>query len=167
MKAKQKLGLEFGINILFISIVLMMVIVSKEYDFVQGTILGARTFPILVGSILSLFGIANMIVAVSSYNHKIIIDDENEEIDDDSTPFVRSVQKYRVQYAIGLLVCYYLLLVYFGFVIATVLFLPSILFILEYRKPLHVGLVTIIGVAMLYIAFKTLLGVPLPQGVLF
>ncbi|MDC7245299.1 MAG: tripartite tricarboxylate transporter TctB family protein [Sphaerochaetaceae bacterium] len=167
MKAKQKFGLEIGINTFFIMVVLMMSVVSKNYDFVQGTILGARTFPILVGIFLSLFALVNIAASVVRYRKNEIVSDEKEQLDSDSSPFVRSVQKYRVQYALGLLVCYYLLLLTFGFIISTLIFIPSILFILEYRKPVAVSLVTVIGVALLYIAFKVLLGVPLPQGFLF
>jgi len=47
MKAKSKAFLEVGINSLFFIIVLGMFFVSKKYDFVEGTILGARTFPMM------------------------------------------------------------------------------------------------------------------------
>ena len=41
------------------------------------------------------------------------------------------------------------------------------LYLLEYRKPVKVTIITILGVTFLYIAFKVLLGVPLPIAKLF
>ncbi len=77
------------------------------------------------------------------------------------------MRKYRVAIAVGLMIVYYLLLWLFGFIIATALFLPTMLYLLEYRKPVKVTIITILGVTFLYIAFKVLLGVPLPIAKLF
>jgi hypothetical protein len=64
-------------------------------------------------------------------------------------------------------VLYFLLLSFVGFLIATVLMIPAMLYLLEYRKPLMVAVITVLGTAFLFTAFQVLLGVPLPDGSFF
>jgi hypothetical protein len=159
--------LEVGLNVLFIVIVIGMFIVSREYKFVRGTLLGSRTFPILIGSIMTIFGMVNIVKAL-----RLLKTPENhvqEQVEEESSGngFFDFIRKYRVSIAVGLMVVYYLLLWSLGFIVATVIFLPTMLYLLEYRKPVKVAIITILGVAFLYVAFKVLLGVPLPGAKLF
>ncbi len=168
MKYTRKVALEIGINILFIMIAVGMFAVSGNYKFVRGTLIGARTFPILIGGIMSVFALVNITVALRREAPQDEELDVEEDIDESSTGrFNEWLRKYRVGAAIGLMVIYYLLLLSVGFIVATLIFLPAMLYIVEYRKWTHVALVTVIGVAFLYVAFKILLGVPLPQSPLF
>jgi len=159
--------MEVVLNTLFISIAIGMFIISKDYRFVRGTLLGSRTFPILIGSIMSIFGIVNISVALKRF----LSESEPEVIQDSEAKSGNRlhdcIRMYRVQIAVGLMVIYYLLLTLIGFIFATVIFLPLILYVLEYRRLFQVILVTVIGVAFLYISFKVLLGVPLPEAILF
>lgn len=168
MREKRKIILEIGINAVFITIAIGMFIVSRKYKLVRGNLLGARTFPMLIGSLLSIFAIVNITGAIRSLQATRENVDENtlEEVEI-VTDFKSYIRKNRVGVAFGMMVIYYLLLLYFGFIISTVLFLPAMLYLLEYRKPIRMLLVTVFGIAFLYIAFKVLLGVPLPQGIIF
>jgi hypothetical protein len=167
MDTKRKVALEVGLNVLFIAIAIGMFIVSKEYKFVRGTLLGSRTFPILIGSIMSIFGIVNIIKALSVSKSPETTTQERVEEESSGNGFFDFIRKYRVAIAVGLMVVYYLMLWLLGFIIATALFLPAMLYLLEYRKPVKVAIITVLGVAFLYIAFKVLLGVPLPGAKLF
>lgn len=167
MNTKRKTALEIGINVLFITIAIGMFIVSADYEFVQGTLLGARTFPLLIGSIMSVFAVVNIANAIRKPATDAMESSEEESDALSTGRFNIWLRTYRVAAAIGLMVIYYLLLVLVGFIIATLLFLPAMLYILEYRKPVKVALVSVIGVAFLYVAFKVLLGVPLPASILF
>jgi len=167
MDIKHKRALQIGINIFFICIVICMFFISSKYAFVKGIHLGARTFPVIVGVLILLFGTVNIIVTIYKIkNENESITKEEPELEP-SNSFNKYVRKYRVGISIGLMALYYIFLSLFGFVIATALFLVSILYVMEYRKPVPVTLVTILGVGLIYISFKVLLGVPLPTGLLF
>ncbi len=116
---------------------------------------------------MSIFGIVNISVALKRF----LSESEPEVIQDSEAKSGNRlhdcIRMYRVQIAVGLMVIYYLLLTLIGFIFATVIFLPLILYVLEYRRLFQVILVTVIGVAFLYISFKVLLGVPLPEAILF
>jgi putative tricarboxylic transport membrane protein len=172
MRNKGKAKLEIGINLLFSGIVVGMFIFSKDYDFLEGTILGARTFPILIGGILVIFASVNITGAVKrlvNMNSMDFISDEEPEITEDykGSPFNQFIRKYRVGCGFLLVTLYYLLLMVVGFIIATVMMIPSMLYLLEYRKVFKVIIITVLGTTFLYTAFHILLGVPLPEGLLF
>ncbi len=167
MNHQRKVALEIGINMLFIIMIIGMVVVSSDYDFVKGKLIGARTFPLLVGGIMSVFALVNILNALrkkAEMEESQVQEEVEEQI---SGRFNGWLRTYRVGAAIGLMVIYYFLLLFVGFIAATLLFLPAMLYIVEYRKVTHVALVTVIGVAFLYIAFKILLGVPLPKSIIF
>lgn len=167
MKNTHKTAIEVCINVLFILIAVGMFAVSGSYKFVQGTHIGARTFPILIGGLMTAFALVNITKALTVRQ----VSEETDTALESEEPVVGRfnilIRKYRVGAALLLMVIYYLLLAVFGFIIATLIFLPAMLYILEYRKMTHVALVTIIGVLFLYIAFKVLLGVPLPEAQIF
>lgn len=167
MTTKQKTIMEVILNTMFISIAIGMFIISKDYRFVRGTLLGSRTFPILIGSIMSVFGIVNISIALKNFLSETEPENIQEVEVKSGNKLHDCIRLYRVQIAIGLMVIYYILLTLIGFILATFIFLPLILYVLEYRKPIHVILVTVLGVAFLYISFKVLLGVPLPEAILF
>ena len=182
MQEKNKAMAEIRINILFCCIVVGMFIVSRDYDFVKGTILGARTFPLLVGSLLIVFACANIIGAMGRLKAMHVptpaAKDPQESLSgseilqdkDDATQcnrFNAFIRDNRVVCAILLMVIYYLLLVFLGFIIGTVILIPLMLYLLEYRRPINVLLITVVGTMLLFVAFKVLLGVPLPTGLLF
>ena len=182
MQEKNKAMTEIRINILFCCIVVGMFIVSRDYDFVKGTILGARTFPLLVGSLLIVFACANIIGAMGRLKAMHVptpaAKDPQESLSgseilqdkDDATQcnrFNAFIRDNRVVCAILLMMIYYLLLVFLGFIIGTVILIPLMLYLLEYRRPINVLLITVVGTMLLFVAFKVLLGVPLPTGLLF
>jgi hypothetical protein len=116
---------------------------------------------------MSIFGIVNIIKALSVSKSPETTTQERVEEESSGNGFFDFIRKYRVAIAVGLMVVYYLMLWLLGFIIATALFLPAMLYLLEYRKPVKVAIITVLGVAFLYIAFKVLLGVPLPGAKLF
>ena len=109
MDTKRKVALEVGLNALFIAIAIGMFIVSKEYEFVHGTLLGSRTFPVFIGSIMLIFGIVNIIKAfrVSKSSESAVQEQVEEESSGDG--FFDFMRKYRVAIAVGLMIVYYLL----------------------------------------------------------
>ena len=182
MQEKNKAMAEIRVNILFCCIVVGMFIVSRDYDFVEGTILGARTFPLLVGSLLIVFACVNIIGAMGRLKavHAPVpaAKDPQESLSGsemlqekaDATQcnrFNAFIRDNRVVCAILLMGVYYLLLVFLGFIIGTVILIPLMLYLLEYRKPISVLLITVVGTMLLFVTFKVLLGVPLPTGWLF
>ncbi len=170
MREKNKAMLEIGMNLLFCSVAFGMYMVSHNYDFLEGTILGARTFPLLIGGILVVFAIVNITCAVKRLKlAKSLGKVEAKDIHEERVGSVFNIliREYRVLSAVILLVLYFLLLSFVGFLIATVLLIPAMLYLLEYRKPLPVVVITVLGTAFLFTAFQVLLGVPLPDGLLF
>ncbi|PKL26904.1 MAG: hypothetical protein CVV46_14375 [Spirochaetae bacterium HGW-Spirochaetae-2] len=167
MITNRKTALEIGVNVLFITIAIGMFIVSADYKFVRGTLLGARTFPLLVGSIMMVFALINIFktLGIQSSEENVEVEQALKELT--KGKFNNWLRTYRVAAAIGLMVLYYLMMLAVGFIFATVIFLPAMLYLNEYRKPMKVIVVTIVGVAFLYISFKVLLGVPLPTAQLF
>lgn len=170
MREKNKAGLEIGMNIIFGCIVLGMYLVSHDYDFIEGTILGARTFPLLVGGILAMFAFLNILSVIRRLRFTQITTvaepPEESEIEVGNN-FNILLRKNRVLAAVFLLVIYYLMLVFAGFLIATILLIPAMLYLLEYRKFKSVMVITVLGTTLLFTAFQVLLGVPLPDGLLF
>jgi putative tricarboxylic transport membrane protein len=172
MREKNKAMLEIGMNLLFCGVAFGMFVVSHDYDFLEGTILGARTFPLLIGGILVVFAMVNITKSIKFLRSAQAgaVDTSMEEVteeDGKDSPFNRFLRTYRVACSFGIMVVYFLMLSFLGFLIATVVMIPAMLYLLEYRKPLLVAIITILGMTLLYIAFKLLLGVPLPNGMLF
>jgi len=170
MREKNKAMLEIGMNLLFCGVAFGMYMVSHNYDFLEGTILGARTFPLLIGGILVVFASVNITGAIKQLKlSKSLGSVEVEEMQEERVGSVFNIliREYRVVSAVILLVLYFLLLSFVGFLIATVLLIPAMLYLLEYRKPLPVVVITVLGTAFLFTAFQVLLGVPLPDGSLF
>jgi len=170
MRDKNKAMLEIGMNLLFCGVAFGMYVASHDYDFLEGTILGARTFPLLIGGILVVFAVVNVFGAVKRLQlSKSTEHVEPEGIQEERVGSVFNIliREYRVLSAVILLVLYFLLLSFVGFLIATVLLIPAMLYLLEYRKPLPVVVITVLGTAFLFTAFQVLLGVPLPDGSLF
>ena len=182
MQGKNKAMAEIWVNILFCCIVVGMFIVSRDYDFVEGTILGARTFPLLVGSLLIMFACVNIIGAMGRLKAMHVpvpaVKDLQESLSSSEMlqgktdaiqckGFNVFIRDNRVICAILLMVVYYLLLVFLGFIIGTLILIPLMLYLLEYRKPINLLLISVVGTMLLFVTFKILLGVPLPTGWLF
>lgn len=173
MVKKGKEITEIVVNLLFSVVVISLLLYSfKRYAMVEGTILGAGTFPVLIGILVLIFSILNLIRAFKKYftdsGHEEQIEIEEKTLPDSRFPrFDLLIRKYRVIISIIIIIIYTLLMSVLGFIIATLLFIPAMLYLLEYRTFWKVVLISILGTAFLYLSFGIFLGVSLPVGLIF
>lgn len=173
MVKKGKEITEIVVNLLFSVVVISLLLYSfKRYAMVKGTILGAGTFPVLIGILVLIFSILNLIRAFKKYftvsDHEEQIEIEEETLPDSRfSRFDLIIRKYRVIISIIITIIYTLLMSVLGFIIATLLFIPAMLYLLEYRAFWKVVLISILGTAFLYLSFGIFLGVSLPVGLIF
>ena len=80
---------------------------------------------------------------------------------------VKSPEMKGVYWMLLIFAVYCVVLRFGGFILASVIFIPSVMCVLGERKCLHAILVGIIATAAIYALFKFGLRVRLPQGVLF
>lgn len=67
----------------------------------------------------------------------------------------------------GIMIGYAILLYFFGFIIATLAFIPAVMLAMGERRPLWLGLTTVGITGFIYILFAVVMGVVLPKGVIF
>lgn len=53
-----------------------------------------------------------------------------------------------------------------GFLLSTPIYLVSLMLLLGVENKKHIAIATIVSVALIYIGFKVLLNVPVPQGII-
>lgn len=88
---------------------------------------------------------------------------EAEEVEDeDSYDFTKRIGLFMVAVIIYLVALYYV-----GFIISTVLFLPSLMWILGTESKVKPLIIAVVATALMFMLFDLLLGVPLPMGLLF
>jgi len=89
---------------------------------------------------------------------------ETHEVDEDDETSV-TLSKKVFLFMISTLL-YLILINYVGFIISTILFMPSLMLILGTKSKKIVIILPIITTVVLYFLFNNLLGIPLPEGVL-
>ncbi len=73
---------------------------------------------------------------------------------------------YRPAFALAILVAYALTMSPLGYLLSTLLFMLAWQFLVEREKWLKATIVSVLGTAGIYLLFVTLLGVPVPPGIL-
>lgn len=173
--SKRKAG-EIALNLFFAGIALMAIIIALDYSSFTPTRLGARTFPSIISFFLIIFAISNVVKVILRKEEPVavaaVIEEKEEEKEEKKvlrheTALEAFVYRYRIFVVILFSIVYYFLLYTIGFIISTLIFIPVMLLILECRKPLMIGIVTIASTAFMVISFQILLRVPLPGGIFF
>jgi hypothetical protein len=159
---------EIILNLFFSVIAIAALIIASKYTDYTATRLGAKTFPFIVSILLIIFASLNILRALIVKTEKSNSSAGGEE----DTPFSdtapdKFILRHRVIIAILLSFIYYFLNYIIGFIISTLIFIPLMLYILEYRRPVFMVIITVSATAFLVISFKVLLGVPLPLGMVF
>jgi len=168
---KRKVA-EIALNLFFSSIALFAIIIASGYSSFTSTRLGAKTFPTMISVLLIIFAVSNIIKAIlkkevcvnTSINRDV--EEKKNELPHE-TALGAFVYRYRIFIVILVSFVYYFLLYSVGFIISTLIFIPVMLLVLEYRKPLMIGIVTIASTAFMILSFQILLRVPLPVGIIF
>lgn len=141
---------------LIFAFVLFMFLVSQGYHPM------AKQFPQLVAGLILILLVWELVVMIFRRG--------GEKAPKKSQLFQRLPRKILIKrwLAIGLsLVVYVLLLPKLGFVVMTSLFMLSLLWFLDIKRPLLLVLYTGLTVGLLYVIFVKILLVPLPSGTLW
>jgi hypothetical protein len=67
---------------------------------------------------------------------------------------------------LGFLTSYVLLIPILGYMLASLIYMPGVLWLLKYRRPVAVGVLTLSWLAFSYVVFQRTLYVDLPAGML-
>lgn len=112
--------------------------------------LGAAVFPRITSALLAVFGVY---IAIAALRKR-------------SDASLRIGNAKQVFLALASLLLYGLFLKRVGFVILTPFFIAAILAIMKYSRAIVIALTSILSTAGIYLIFKILLSVPLPEGLL-
>ena len=165
--SKRKMG-EIALNLFFSGIALLAIVIASGYSSFTPTRLGARTFPTIISALLIIFAVSNVIKTIFKKDEQASIGKVKEKNEFPHRAVLGAFfYRYRIFMVILFSFVYYGLLYSIGFIISTLIFIPVMLLILEYRKPVMIGIVTIASTAFMIISFQVLLRVPLPVGIIF
>ncbi len=112
---------------------------------------GPGFFPKLLSGLLLIF------CAILFYNN---FKEEPNKKDEHSQKNLKSY------ISMGITLIYILALDYFGFIICTIPFIATLIYLFNYKKLLHIAIISIAITCIIYYLFSVLLGVPLPTGTL-
>lgn len=73
----------------------------------------------------------------------------------------------RLLFSLGTSVIYVFVINIIGFLLATPIYLVSTMLLLGVNNKKNIAIATMISVALIYVGFKVLLNVPVPQGIIF
>lgn len=150
---------KYNAVISFCSVALGALILYLSRDFVRITndgIPGERFWPEIIAWLFIGLGVILFITETV-----IISKGKNRDVDLSSLP----IRKAYLAGAITLL--YGILLIYAGFIIATLVFLPCIMFLMGERKPRRIILSSVCTTMVIYLVFTMLFHSELPTSILF
>lgn len=142
--------LDLFLGVLSIVLLVGVFIMSATFPEPHVAQLGASVFPRIIAVILAVVGIY---ISVSSLNKKT---QRNIGISNASKVFISFL----------ILLLYGLLLKKIGFIILTPVFIAALLFLMRFSSLVVDLLTSVLTTAGIYIVFKVLLSVPLPEGIL-
>ncbi len=142
--------IDLGVGIASVAMALGVFVLSAGFPEPHDAQLGAAVFPRIVAVALAVFGCSIALRALAGR----------------TTGVVTIANAARVSASFAVLLAYGLLLKRVGFLVLTPLFIASVLGIMRFSRPLRIALVSILSTACIYVLFRLLLSVPLPEGIL-
>jgi len=142
--------LDLFIGAASIVIVVATYMMSASFPEPHEAQLGAAVFPRIVSALLVVFGV---FIAVTALRRK-------------GEARVRIGNAKQVFLSLAALLLYGIFLKKAGFLILTPFFIAAVLAIIKYSRAIVIALTSILSTAAIYIIFKMLLAVPLPEGLL-
>jgi len=127
---------------------------TREYAVSYGDDPGAAYWPRILAVILTILSIAMAVQSMLNKNEK----------DGKASPINFKAPEMKRVYAMLVIFILFAVLLYFGgFVIASLLFIPAVMFVLGERKAVKIVLASIILTGVVYFFFTILLRITLPQ----
>lgn len=142
--------LDLFLGILSIVLLTIVFVLSASFPKPHEAQLGAAVFPRIVALVLAVVGVYILVRAMGKKS--------------DAAVDINNAQKVLLTFFILLL--YGLFLKKVGFVILTPVFIAALLFLMKFSNVVTNLLTSILTTAGIYIIFKVLLSVPLPEGIL-
>lgn len=138
----------------------------------KSSVVNARFFPQLMSVLLVIMGILLLIenYSLERRNKKNEISANNSDVAtkiDEKNKFISS-HILLIRLSGVVILCFIFLLTYnpMGFLLSSVMFIFIYLLIVRIRDLLTLALVSLLPPVCIYLTFKMLLGVPLPEGIL-
>lgn len=160
---KRKIIQELVFNIVFCLAAAAFFVYSLRYSAIKETTLGTGTFPRIILTLLMFFSVVNLIRTVIHY---VAYQKSASTEDDGKKTAINTEVVKRLLISLLFLIIYYVLLRFVGFVIPTVIFIIAMLILLTRKVNKFVFIFAIAATEILFVAFRLLLQVPLPTGVL-
>lgn len=142
--------LDLFLGILSIVLLVIVFVLSASFPEPHEAQLGAAVFPRIIALVLAVVGVYILVRAMGKKS--------NAAVD------INNAQKVFLTFFILLL--YGLFLKKVGFVILTPVFIAALLFLMKFSNVVTNLLTSILTTAGIYLIFKVLLSVPLPEGIL-
>lgn len=145
---------DIGLAAFFIVFAVSIFVSTNEYAVNSGYDPGAAFWPRLLAVILVLLSVIMVIQTMIGGGRSA---EQTQPVD------FKAPRMKRVYIMIGVFAGFTVLLVYLGFIIASLLFIPSVMFLLGERKALNIILTSLLLTGSVYFLFTVLLRITLPQ----
>ncbi|SNS00238.1 Tripartite tricarboxylate transporter TctB family protein [Anaerovirgula multivorans] len=129
---------------------------SKDFPQKAGNAPGPGLWPGLLGAVL--IGLS-LILVISTLTTKKTSMMENMVL--------LTVPIKRVYKLMGITIAFTVILYFFGFVIATLLFIPAVMYLLEVRSLKYMVTTSLLVTTFIYVVFVLILNIPLPKPIFF
>nr|WP_288744460.1 tripartite tricarboxylate transporter TctB family protein [uncultured Mediterraneibacter sp.] len=117
---------------------------------------GAGFWPMLLGALIIVF---SAVLLISTIKNKKKLEEKTFTI---STP-----ANIRVYILFGVIILFCVILYFLGFYVGILLFIPTVMYLLEVRSVKRIVLTTVITLVAIYVLFGMLLNITLPAPVFF
>lgn len=115
---------------------------------------GAGFWPLLLGILIIIFSVLMLITTV-----------KNKKKLEEKTFTVSTPANIRVYILCGVIILFCIALYFLGFYIGVVLFIPTVMYLLEVRNVKKIALTTMITLVAVYVIFSVLLHIALPAPI--
>lgn len=115
---------------------------------------GAGFWPMMLGVLIIVFSVLLLISTI-----------RNKEKLEAKTFAIATPANMRVYILFGVIVVFCLVLYFLGFYIASLLFIPAVMYLMEVRNVKKIVLTTVITLAAIYVIFGMLLNISLPMPI--
>lgn len=145
-----------GLAIVFISLTILIFISTAPYHRAHGNDPGPAYWPRAVSVLMSLLSIGMVVEGFVK---------ERKRAESDKPIDLRAPEMKRIYAMILIFIAFAALLYIFGFVIATLLFIPAVMRLLGEDNWLKCAITSVLVTGVVYAAFTLLLRISLPQPI--
>jgi len=162
MKNKQEYLISILLGILGLFVFLWSITIPLMVAVEKSSIVNSRFFPKLMGAVLVFLAIVMALETILKKGPRTTEESEVKERE------LRKGEKWAWWAGMGsIYIAYYFVFQPFGFLLSSTLFIMVFLIFLGTRKWYAIFFLSLIVPLSVYILFKTTLGVPLPDGLIF